>query len=157
MTLQIETRETPASGLLGRLGIQITRDSYDRIPKLIWFVAIGGVLAVGFAVFGLPGYQLPMPTWDFGVVTPTCGLTRASTALARGDLLVAWNFNPAAFLLAIVAVAAVARSVVGYLTHRWINLSMKPTKLGWIVIVALVLLWWGNQQLHAHLIMTGSI
>ncbi|MGV1037995.1 MAG: DUF2752 domain-containing protein [Candidatus Nanopelagicales bacterium] len=157
MTIQLEKRDTAPNGALGRLGIRIARESFDGMPKLIWFVAIGVVLAAGFAVFGLPGYQLPMPTWHFGVVTPTCGLTRASTALARGEIATAWSFNPAAFVLALVAVGAVARSVVGYLTHRWVNVTMKPTRLGWVVIVALVLLWWGNQQLNAHLIMTGSI
>ncbi len=155
--MQLEKPETAPSGALGRLGIRVTRESFDGMPKLIWFVGIGLVLAAGFAIFGLPSYQLPMPTWDFGVVTPTCGLTRASTALARGDLATAWNFNPAAFLLALAAVGAIVRSVVGYLTHHWVNITMKPTRLGWVVIAALVLLWWGNQQLNAHLIMTGSI
>ena len=155
--MQLEQRETARSGVLGRLGLRIAREPFDGMPKLIWFVAIGVVLAAGFAVFGLPSYQLPMPTWEFGVVTPTCGLTRASTALARGEFVTAWHFNPAAFVLAFAAIGAVARSIIGHLTHRWVNITMKPTRLGWVVIAALILLWWGNQQLNAHLIMTGSI
>ncbi|MDQ1247682.1 MAG: hypothetical protein QG597_2053 [Actinomycetota bacterium] len=127
------------------------------MPRLILIVAFGVVITAGFAVFGLPSYQLPMPTWALGVVTPTCGLTRASTALARGDLGLAWAFNPAAFLLAGVAMTGVARWVVGRTRHVWINVTFHLTRLGWLVVLGLFILLWINQQLHADLVMHGSV
>lgn len=142
---------------LRALGVTVTRDDHDRMPMLTRLVAAGLFLAVLLALFGLPPFDLPMPTWSIGLVTPTCGLTRATMALARGELGVAFAFNPAAFVLAATAIAAVVRWVSGRLTRHWVNVSMKPTALGWVSIVILVAIWWINQQLHAELIMNGSV
>lgn len=140
-----------------QLGISVRHDSSDHMAVLTAFVAAGLLLAAVFAVFGLPESHLPMPTWSFGVVTPTCGLTRACTALARGEFAVAWRFNPASYLLALLAVATVIRWIAGRVTGRWVNISVRPTATGWIAVVVLIALWSINQQAHAELIMTGRV
>lgn len=93
----------------------------DEMGWLTRTVAVGGAAAVVLAVTGGMPFSLPMPTHAIGLVDPTCGLTRASTALARGDLVNAWRFNPAAFLLAALAAAVAARTVYGLATHRWLT------------------------------------
>lgn len=93
-----------------------------------------------------------MPTWALDVVAPTCGLTRASTALARVDLGLAWAFNPAAFLL-----AGVARWVVGRTRHVCISVTFHLTRLGWFVALGLFIQLGINQQLHEDLVMNGSV
>ncbi|NQU38054.1 MAG: DUF2752 domain-containing protein [Actinobacteria bacterium] len=153
-----EARALRAVRSLGvSLGIVVTKDRDDHMRLLAPVMAAGLIVALGFALFGLPDIPLPMPTWSFGVVTPTCGLTRASTALARGQLDLALLFNPAAFVLAAGVTAAIVRWVVGKTSKTWINVSFKPTPIGWSVLVAIAILWWANQQLHAGLIMSGSI
>lgn len=157
MSVDVTQRPNRPGRVRNGLGVRVTRDRVDRMPRLIWFVAIGLCAAGLLAVFGLPSVRLPMPTWALGIVTPTCGLTRASTALARGQIGVAWAFNPAAFLLAATAIGGVTRWAIGRLTHQWINISFRLTRLGWIAVLVLIVLWWGNQQLHADLIMHGSV
>ncbi|HAM23490.1 MAG TPA: hypothetical protein DCQ04_14750 [Actinobacteria bacterium] len=125
-------------------GYSVSVDADNRMPRLTWFMAAGMLLAGVFAIVGLPPFDLPMPTWAFGVVTPTCGLTRASTALAKGQFGVAWAFNPAAYVLALVAVATAVRFVYGLVTKRWINVSVRPTRLFWVCLGVFVIVWWGN-------------
>ena len=125
---------------------------------LSWLVLIGIIAAVIFAIFGLPALHFPpAPTWEYGVVVPTHGLMRASTALTRGQFAAAWAFNPASFLVALVAIATVVRWIVALATHRWINISVRFTVLVWIVIAGLVAALWINQQLHADLIINETI
>jgi hypothetical protein len=125
---------------------------------LSWLVLIGIVAAVIFAVFGLPAFHFPpAPTWEYGVVVPTHGLTRGSTALARGQFGVAWAFNPASFLVALLAVATVLRGIVALATHRWINVSVRFTAWVWITLGLLVAALWLNQQLHADAIINDTI
>ena len=124
--------------------------AHDHVGPLSWLTLGGVLVAAGLALFGLPHVPLPMPTWEFGVVTPTCGLTRASVALSRGDVMTAWNVNPASFAIAAFAAAVLARLVVGLTTRTWINVAPRVPIIAWIAIVAI---WWANQQVHADLIM----
>ncbi|WP_373281586.1 DUF2752 domain-containing protein [Ilumatobacter nonamiensis] len=61
-----------------------------------------------------------MPTYRVGLVTPTCGLTRGSTAITRGDFTLGWRYNPASFLVMLFGLVGIARTVVGLSAHRWI-------------------------------------
>ena len=59
-----------------------TTDSNRWITAL----ALGGLTAATLlSVAGGTPFDLPMPTHAIGLVTPTCGLTRGSTALVGGD------------------------------------------------------------------------
>ena len=76
----------------------------DEMRWLTRTVAIGATTAIVLAVIGGMPLALPMPTHAIGVVDPTCGLTRASTAIARGDFVNAWRFNPVGARNSVVAV-----------------------------------------------------
>jgi hypothetical protein len=147
----------PIQGPLAPLGIGVHVDSVDRTPKLVVVVAVGLGIAAAFAVFGLPDLPLPMPTWAVGVVTPTCGLTRASTALARGQWGLAWAFNPAAYVLAAAAAGVLVRWAVGRRTGRWVNVRIRLTSLGWVAAAVVTATWWAQQQLNAEFVMNGTL
>ena len=111
-------------------------------------LAVAAVLAV---VGGLP-FDLPMPTHAVGWVTPTCGLTRGSTALIRGDLDLAWHYNPASFAVMSFAVLGVVRAAVGRFCGFWVNVRLRPRR-SWLVAVAiLVLVLWAQQMTNASFI-----
>lgn len=81
-----------------------------NVGVVTWLAMAGVLAAISLALFGLPHIPLPMPTWQYGIVTPTCGLTRATEALAGGNLIAAWNYNPAAYLLAVTAATVLTDS-----------------------------------------------
>ena len=112
----------------------------------------GAAIAVGLRVLGLPPIPIHGPLHWYGVMSPSCGLTRATRFLAQGDVRDAWRFNPAVFVLAVVDVAVLGRHAMGRLTGRWVTVVVAlPRVVYAILAVPLSLLWW-NQQLHAALL-----
>jgi hypothetical protein len=125
----------------------------DEMRWLTCVVALGVAAAFGLALIGGLPVALPMPTHAIGMVDPTCGLTRASIALARGDLSSAWRFNPAAFVLAGFAVAVVLRTMWGLTRHRWVSIRVPMTAPRLAVAVVVLAGWWAYQQSNAEFIM----
>jgi hypothetical protein len=76
-----------------------------------------------------------------GQPCPTCGSTRASLALVRADVLLAWKLNP---LYTIVAVAAVPFLLLHYAFGLRIQLAVTPQRrrLLWIALILAVLANW---------------
>lgn len=138
--------ETPT----GSISVTVTNE--DRL-KAVTRVAVAGLGLAGLlaATGGLP-VDLPMPTHAFGWVEPTCGLTRGSAAIARGDLALAWQYNPASLAAMALGVAGVVRAGVGWGTGRWVDLRARFGPLGWVLIVLSVLLLEFHQQGNARFI-----
>jgi len=128
---------------------------WDTAPWLTWVSALGLVAAVVLAAMGGLPFDIPMPTYRFGVVTPTCGLTRGSTAIARGDFALAWRYNPASYLVIGVGAIGVVRSVVGATTRRWITVNCTRSRIVWVIIGASIMAFWLYQQSNAEFIMTS--
>lgn len=83
---------------------------------------------------------------------PFCGGTRSARLTILGQWGMAWTYNPMGLLTVLGAAALVVRSVVGVLTHRWLNVSWHPSaRLRWLLItvgiVVLVLLQIRQQSL----------
>lgn len=114
------------------------------------WLSIGGLVAAAVlaAIGGFP-LDTPMPTHAFGWVEPTCGLTRGSTAIARGDLALAWQYNPAAFVVVGFGIVGAARALIGTASHRWFTIAVRPGRLGWSVLAAAFVLLWAHQQSNA--------
>lgn len=112
----------------------------------------GGVLAVVLAIVGLPPISIHEPAHFLGIMGPSCGLTRASVFLARGELGEAWRCNPGSFVLAAIAGFIVARGMVGRLCGRWLEITFRHPRLLRVVVGAGVVLLWVNQQRHAALL-----
>lgn len=119
--------------------------------------AAGLAAAVVLAVIGGFPADLPMPTHAVGWVEPSCGLTRGSTAIARGDFSVAWHYNPASFLVMAFGVAGLARAALGWFTGRWVNLRLRPSAVAWLALGVVLVAFWLYQQTNADFIIDSRI
>ena len=127
-------------------------DSTDRARWVTWTTVMGLLVAGGLVVAGGLPFDLPMPTYRFGVVTPTCGLTRGSTAIARGDLALAWQYNPVSFLVMGFGLLGVARTGLGFAAQRWVIVNCTRSRLAWILIGVTIAAFWAYQQTNADFI-----
>lgn len=143
------------SGLFG--SVEFGQSARD---EMWWLTAlsVGGLVVAGLlaAIGGYP-FDTPMPTHAVGWVEPSCGLTRGSTAIARGDLAVAWRYNPASFVVIGLGVVGVLRILVGLATRRWVWLSVRPSRLGWATLLICFLGFWAYQQANAEFIIDARI
>lgn len=127
----------------------------DRAAWLTWLSVVGIAVAVALVFAGGLPFDIPMPTYRFGVVTPSCGLTRGSTAIARGDFALAWRYNPASFLVIGLGAIGMARSAVGLATGRWVTVNCTRSRAAWALIIVAIPLFWLYQQSNADFIMTS--
>ena len=112
----------------------------DRHPALTLLAA--GVLAV----VGLSPLDLHGPLHHLGIMDPLCGMTRGTVAVLHGQFGQAVAYNPASPLLVVGAVLAVVRWLVGRLTGRWLDATLRATPITWAVVAVVVLALWVNQQ-----------
>jgi len=140
-----------------RRRINVAIEHTDRMRWLSWLSAGGLVAAAVLAIIGGFPLDTPMPTHAFGFVEPTCGLTRGSTAIARGDLALAWDYNPASFLVMAFGAAGIMRLGVGAATHRWVNVSVRPSRVGWFLLLAAFMGLWVYQQTNAEFIINSRL
>lgn len=134
---------------------QVRATTSDPAQWLTWATALGLIAAVVLAAVGGLPFDIPMPTHRFGVVTPTCGLTRGSTAIARGDFALAWRYNPVSFLVITVGAVGVVRTAVGLATGRWVTLNCTRSRSAWIVIGVAIATFWLYQQSNADFIISS--
>lgn len=88
-------------------------------------VGIGGFVLAG--VYRLSGERIGVPCIlhaTTGLNCPLCGSTRMAAAMLRGDLDVAWHFNPVVFVLGPLIGAG-----VGYQVLAWTLESLRLVKL----------------------------
>lgn len=142
-------------GSCGRV-ISLEASREDRWRAVTFGGPTVAVLAVGLAAFGIPSTPFMQPLYALGLVLPGCGLTRGTVALASGDPAMAWDYNPASFVVAAGVVAAVARDVAFITVRRWVHVRVhaSPTTLSvalGVAIIAVALLW-VRQQAHADLL-----
>lgn len=127
-------------------------EATDRHPGLVWLAAAGLTPAVLLGALGMPPVELHLPTHDLGIMGPLCGMTRSVARAATGDPMAAWRYNPGGLALVAGAWASVARSAVGGLTGRWVNMDLVVTRGGWWTIAVAMVVLGLNQQLHAELL-----
>lgn len=125
----------------------------DRMRWLTALAVVGGLAAGILALVGGFPFDTPMPTHEFGWVEPTCGLTRGATAAARGELGLAWRYNPMSLVLAALGVTGAVRGAVGLITGRWMSLRIRrPSIVGWAVLALAVVAFTLYQQSNADFI-----
>ena len=112
------------------------------------------VLGAGslFAVFGLPGLPLHGPLHYLGVMGPLCGMTRAVTALLRGEIAMALAYNPAAPLALLASIVLTARALAGVLSGVWWNAQWHVSRRVIVILVAAAVGLAVRQQLRASLL-----
>jgi hypothetical protein len=137
--------------------VRATVEDRDEM-RWVTVVSVGGLVAAGVlaVVGGLP-FDLPMPTHAFGWVTPTCGLTRGSTALVRGDPALAWHYNPASFAVVLFGLFGVVRWSVGWLGGRWLTVKVRRNKAWWVAAALSIGLLWAQQMTNAQFIIHARV
>lgn len=80
---------------------------------------------------------------------PLCGMTRAVRAMARGNPVVAFQYNPGAFMLAVGAVAVAGRWAIGRASGRWVEIAITRRRLAWCAAIVGLVALEINQQFHA--------
>lgn len=130
------------------------RDTQRMVSRL----AAGGVVAA-FVLGVIGGFPLdmPMPTQFFGVVGPSCGLTRGSTAIARGEVALAWRYNPASFVVMGFGAYGVVRLACGGLTGRWPTMNVRLGRFGWAVVGVATVALAVYQQSNADFIINSRL
>lgn len=125
-----------------------------------WLALLGLAVAAAMAVFGLPPIDMHGPQHHLGIMSPTCGGTRAALLTAQGNLAEAWTYNPLGVAAVVGATAMTIRGMVGATTGRWLNIRLAWTprraRIALVVVTALVLALEVRQQLRADLLMTGA-
>jgi hypothetical protein len=134
---------------------QVRTTESDTAQWLTWTTILGLATAVALAAIGGLPFDIPMPTYRLGVVTPTCGLTRGSTAIARGDFMLAWRYNPMSFVVIIVGAIGVVRTAVGATTQRWVTMSCTRSRTAWVLIGIAIAAFWLYQQSNADFIISS--
>ena len=124
----------------------------DAHARLLRFALAGAAIAAGLRIFGLPPVPIHGPYHWFGLMSPSCGLTRATRFLALGDLHDAWRFNPAVFVLAAADGLVLGRHALGRVTRRWVNVTLAHPRLVYTTLAVPLAVLWSNQQLHAALL-----
>jgi len=120
----------------------------------------GVAVAAAMAVFGLPPIDLHGPQHYLGIMSPTCGGTRAARLTAQGRLDEAWAYNPLGIAAVLGAAVVTARAAIGLTTGRWANVGFAWTRrrkgLVLTLVVALGIALEVRQQLRADLLMSGT-
>lgn len=143
-------RQVLAIGPVLRVGV-VARDRWRAVTVM---AAVGLIAAALMARFGMPPVDLHGPTHRWGLMMPTCGLTRGVAAAARLQFGVAVAYNPASIALVAGAVVVVARAVGGVLTGRWLDARVGDGRYWWAIGTVIFVVLWVNQQSHAALLMT---
>jgi hypothetical protein len=153
MRIPSGTRRPSASTVVrSRLPGRLRWEQADRHPTLAPLAAAGLLAAGVLAVLGLPPVDLHGPLHRLGIMDPLCGMTRGTVAVLHGRLGLAVAYNPASPLLVVGAVLELGRWLVGRLTGRWLDATLRRTPLTVGIAAALVLALWANQQAHAALL-----
>lgn len=129
----------------------------DTMRWVTRLTAAGVIAAAVLAIIGGFPLDTPMPTHAFGWVDPTCGLTRGSTAIARGDFAIAWHYNPGSFLVMGFGLAGVVRTAVGLTMHRWFNIKVTWSRAAWVGFGVACVAFWMYQQTNADFIINSRL
>ena len=137
------------------------RDAHRAITLVLTVTALAGVAIAGtMAIAGLPTVDLHGPLHKLGIMDPFCGGTRAARYTAQGRLGDAWRYNPLSILIVVGSLLLIARTALGLIGRRWLNLSLHLTPRArralWWTAFALLALLEIRQQMRADLLMAGT-
>lgn len=133
---------------------------FDAHRWVTWLALFGLAVAAAMAVFGLPPIDLHGPQHHLGIMSPTCGGTRAARLTAQGRLGEAWAYNPLGIAAVLGAAAVTIRATLGLTTGRWANVGFTWTprrkRIVLTLVVVLGIALEVRQQLRADLLMSGT-
>lgn len=148
----------PGSGLVGRpLGIRVTVGHVDRLRGVTWLAFVTLAVGIVSATLGRPPFRIPFDTHVILPVCPACGLTRGTVATLRGHFTLGFRYNPLAPLVPLVAVGILARTVVGVIWGRWLDVRYRPTRLAWVLGAASVVALWAYQLTRVDFLLHSRV
>jgi hypothetical protein len=121
-----------------------------------WIFLVLSLAAIGASFFlgvsnqskvTLPGFSSPVPSLCMfrnvtGLECPGCGLSRAFVCIAHGDLVRAWRYNPASWLVFLFVAAQIPyRTVQLWRIHRGRGELRWPPLTNTIVLVLAIALF----------------
>ena len=89
-------------------------------------LTVAGLVAAAAGVVWLGAPVCPTALF-FGVPCPGCGLTRATLALANGDLAGAFHFHPLAPILAPLFIGAMGKALFEYVRGPTLSAARAPS------------------------------
>lgn len=128
-------------------------DDRDAHPAITILTVLTLMAALTMVLFGQPPLGLHGPLHYLGVMSPTCGLSRGVMWFARGDLLLAWEYNPASLLVIPIGLIVIIRAAIGHFTGRWLKLTVQWNRPVLSVLILAVMALTIRQQLHVELLM----
>ncbi|MFV0132037.1 DUF2752 domain-containing protein [Streptomyces sp. HMX87] len=131
-------------------------------PNARWWVwgtagAVVVVAGTAMAAWGMFPVDVHGPGHRVGIMAPTCGLTRSVVSVFRGDLGMAWRYNPLGPLVAFAAAVLLARLAAGAVLGRCPVLRVRPGLVGWTILGLAVVALELRQQSQAELLMTTGL
>lgn len=157
-TSRLATGEARTVG--GAVPVELRLEGQDRHLWLTATATVGVLVALGLFSFGLPPVDLHPPTHRLGIMDPLCGGTRSAWLTLHGRLGDAWTYNPLGIAAVLSAALVTARTTLGLLGRRWVNLWIRWSPRGrfaviTIVVIGAALLEW-RQQGRADLLLSRS-
>jgi hypothetical protein len=107
--------------------------------RLTGALLVSGLAQAALVVGGWPGWPCPIQL-ALGLPCPGCGLSRATAALLRGDVLAAIEIHPFVFLalafFALLAVSAIAPAALGRRLAQALRAVEIRTRVTFILVTA---------------------
>ena len=140
----------------GRFTWEVT--DRDRWRLGTWAAIVVATVGLGLALWGFPPYvSVHGPQHYAGIMSPTCGATRAARLTVRGHLTGAWTYNPLGILAVLAAATLLMRASVGWATGHWWHARLRLGRSGRYVLFAvtavLIALLAIRQQRLAEMLM----
>ncbi|MFE6615926.1 DUF2752 domain-containing protein [Amycolatopsis sp. NPDC057786] len=138
--------------MTGRVLVSLNRDRHRGLTIAAAVFLVG---AVTLRLVGVPTIDLHGPLHYLGIMDPLCGGTRATFFLFTGEAAAAVRYNPLVFPLAVAVLCVLARSGIGMVTGRWleIRLSRRWRRGAVAVLIVGMAVLSVRQQWNAELLM----
>ena len=127
-------------------------EAHDRHRALTIAASAGVAVAALLAALGLPPWDMHGPLHYAGIMDPLCGATRSVRHTFRAELASAWRYNPLGPVLAVGAIALLARGLAGLTTRRWLTLRIRWSTPLVLALLALTVALEIRQQARAELL-----
>jgi hypothetical protein len=113
-----------------RWPVTVRWQDHDALAWAAPFAGMGLAAGMAMALLGLPPVDIHGPLHYLGVMDPLCGMTRGVRLFCLGQVSEAVRYNPAAPLLVLGALGALARAAWGAGDRPLVHRSPRSPRMG---------------------------